>query len=139
MKIIVILILFSSAILYSQTEQSKCKRMRDSLEALYSSEYDSQPMPTVIGSMDSLVQNLKYPPEAKKNKIEGKVLVQVIIDTTGIPMCPKVISKKLGFNCEAEAIKFVMGLRYTPVTVLHKKYFAEIVVPVLFSLKHRAK
>jgi len=50
---------------------------------------DIQPfedMPGLVGGYDLLLSKIKYPEEAIKNNIEGKVIVKVSIDTTGKPI-----------------------------------------------------
>jgi len=42
-------------------------------------------MPEFPGDLNKyLTQNIKYPPEARKNEVEGRVIVKFTIDTTGM-------------------------------------------------------
>ncbi len=56
-------------------------------------------------------QNLKYPPEALKNKIEGAVYITYDIDYKGNVVETKVLSS-LGHGCDEEAIRLVKSLKF---------------------------
>ena len=90
-------------------------------------------MVEIVGGLDSLNQKVIYPSEALKHKIEGKVYVEVFIDTLGHPDCIKVI-KSLGFGCDEEAIRLVKNAKYVPAYVRNKKVKVPVVIPVTFKL-----
>ena len=56
-------------------------------------------------------ENLKYPEEAIKNKIEGTVVIKYAIDYQGKVKDVKVI-KGLGYGCDEEAIRVIKKLRF---------------------------
>jgi len=119
----------------SKDTVSNCQRMHDSLRIFYSADIPFQKMPSIIGGYDSLLLGVKYPKEAFKNKIEGKVSVLIIVDTTGMPMCPKIIGKRLGYGCDQEAIRLVMNAKFSPAMSHDKKKIMQMVVPISFKLK----
>ena len=49
-------------------------------------------------------KNHHYPEEARKNKIEGKVIIQFIINADGTPSDFKVI-KGIGYGCDEGAVE----------------------------------
>src|SRR5688572_16389712 len=49
-------------------------------------------------------KNHRYPEEARKNKIEGKVIVQFIINADGTPSDFKVV-KGIGYGCDEAAVE----------------------------------
>ena len=53
--------------------------------------------------------NLRYPPEAKKNKIGGKVVVRFIVDENGKINSVSLI-KGISKECDAEAIRLVKSM-----------------------------
>ena len=53
-----------------------------------------------------LVSNMKYPQMAIENKIEGKVTVQFIVDTSGVLSDFRVI-KGIGFGCDQEVMRLI--------------------------------
>ena len=62
--------------------------------------------------MNALIkENLKYPPKAIKNKIEGKVHLRYEIDYKGNVVRTSVISS-LGYGCDEEAERLVKLLKF---------------------------
>ena len=59
--------------------------------------------------MRYLSENIKYPPEAAKNDIEGRVIVQFIIDETGQVGEVKVV-RSVSDELDAEAVRVVKTL-----------------------------
>ncbi len=63
-------------------------------------------------AMNTLIkENLKYPPKAIKNKIEGKVHLRYEIDYKGNVVRTSVISS-LGYGCDEEAERLVKLLKF---------------------------
>ena len=83
--------------------------------------------------MDFIKENLKYPEQAQKLGIQGFVIVQFLIDTTGKIINPKVV-RGIGGGCDEEAIRIVKLMpAWTP------GYHNGEPVPVKFSLPIRFK
>jgi TonB family protein len=78
----------------------------------------SEVMPKFDGDLKKyLKQNLKYPPIASENQIEGKVLVQFMIDKNGFidKKTIKIKGNKPGWGLEQEAIRLVSEMpRWIP-------------------------
>ena len=87
----------------------------------------------VVGGIDSLMSGLQYPAEAKANRIEGKVIILITVDTLGIPNDPKII-KGLGFGCDEEAIRLALIANYIPAIINAKKVKSTCMMPILFRL-----
>lgn len=62
-----------------------------------------------VGLMRYMSENIKYPPEAAKNDIEGRVVVQFIIDKTGQVGEVKVV-RPVSEELDAEAVRVVKTL-----------------------------
>jgi TonB family protein len=61
-----------------------------------------------------LEKNVRYPEEALKNKVEGKVTIQFIIGTSGLLTDFKVI-RGIGYGCEDEVIRLIKaGPKWAP-------------------------
>jgi TonB family protein len=56
-------------------------------------------------------EQMKYPPEALKAKVEGSVSVRYTLDYTGKVVDAKV-KKGLGYGCDEEALRVVKLLRF---------------------------
>ena len=93
-----------------------------------------QDMPHFIGGeaemMRFIGENTLYPDSAVKYNIEGKVIVQFIVSSTGEVKDPVIINNvKVGYGCEEEAIRVIMKMpRWTP------GYQNGKAVPVYFRL-----
>ncbi len=72
--------------------------------------------PEYVGGAKAMKQfikeNLKYPKEALKNKIEGTVSIDYKVDNQGKVMSAKVISG-LGYGCDEEALRLVKSLKFS--------------------------
>ena len=63
----------------------------------------------VAGLMRYLSENIKYPPEAAKNDIEGRVIVQFIIDETG-QVGDIQVARPVSEELDAEAVRVVKSM-----------------------------
>jgi protein TonB len=79
-------------------------------------------LPEFPGGMKALGKyvdgkNHYYPEEARKNKIEGKVMIQFIINADGAPSDFKVI-KGIGYGCDEAAVEaFKKMPKWKPATI----------------------
>lgn len=92
---------------------------------------DKKPMP--VGGMESILKNVKYPEDAKKDKIEGKVLVRAFVNENGVVTDAKIEegNNKLLIDAALNAVK---ATKFTPGELKGKKVKAEVVVPIVFKL-----
>lgn len=82
-------------------------------------------------------ENLKYPAEAIAQKLEGRVIVQFIIDRDGSVIEPKVYR---GVNplLDQEAIRVVGSMpKWIPGKFKYELIRCKMVIPVTFSLKDK--
>jgi len=70
-------------------------------------------MPEIKGGLKTIASMIKYPPKAKKEKVQGMVYVQFIVDEKGKVSSEKVI-RSLGAGCDEEALRVVSGLKIKP-------------------------
>ncbi len=89
-------------------------------------------MPKVLSSPDTIKSWIKYPIEALQHGIKGIVYLKLLIDTTGIPICEKVI-KGLPYGCNEAAIKAAQKIRFTPAIKLKRKIRVVVVMPIEFK------
>jgi TonB family protein len=75
-------------------------------------------LPRYLGSKESfrdfVARNLKYPPEALRNKIEGTVHLSYMVDDKG-NVNDITIEHGLGHGCDEEAIRLVRLMKFAPV------------------------
>lgn len=108
--------------------------------------YDSKPDPSVLdeapefpGGTESLrnylVKNLRYPEKAKKEGIEGRVVVRFTVTEDGSIVNVEV-SQSLGGGCDEEAVRVVKAMPYWKPAIKDGKPVAgQYALPISFKLK----
>ena len=78
--------------------------------------------------------NLKYPANAQKAKIEGKVVAQFLVNEDGSITDIK-LTKKLHPQCDNEALRVLkMMPRWTPGIENNKPCRTRVCIPIVFKL-----
>ncbi len=95
--------------------------------------YDQPPMP--IGGFQAIQRNLKYPAIARRAGIEGRVIVNVLIDVDGSVVDAQVLRSLGKSGCDEAAIKAVKSVRWTPAKKKNIPQKVWVAVPVIFKLK----
>lgn len=95
-------------------------------------------MPKFPGGMEALMkhlaQNIKYPSDAQKDKIEGRVIVQMIIDKEGYVTAPQVI-RSVSTSLDAEAIRVLSTLpQWEPGKQRGQTVLVKYTIPITFKL-----
>ena len=84
--------------------------------------------------MKWLTKNLRYPQQAQKKKIEGKVIVQFIVTADG-SMSNLQIIKKLEASCDNEAMRVMrMMPKWKPGVQDGKPCRTMVCIPIVFKL-----
>jgi TonB family protein len=84
--------------------------------------------------MKFLQENVKYPEEAMKNGIQGRVLIQFIVEKDGSISEAKVI-KKVNELLDAEALRVIGEMpKWTPGKQKGQEVRVKFVLPVTFRL-----
>ena len=80
-----------------------------------------------------LKKNTKYPVQAQKARITGRVLVGITVDTSGKVSAIKLI-RGLGYGCDEEALRVVRSMKavWTPGKMNGKPVSQQFTVPVFF-------
>lgn len=95
-------------------------------------------MPQFPGGQSALthfmVDNLRYPPNAKANNVQGFEIVKFLIDTNGIIRNP-VFVQTLDDACDSEALRVISAMpRWTPAKVNGKPVKMYFTLPISFHL-----
>lgn len=81
-----------------------------------------------------LVENIKYPDQAKKDGVQGKVYVSFVVDENGSVQDAKVI-RGVNSELDAEALRVVKLLeKWTPGKEKGKAVKVQFTVPINFAL-----
>ncbi len=79
---------------------------------------------------------MKYPQDARDKDIQGKVIVQFVINTEGNVDRIKILNS-LNPSCDAEVIKIIRSSpKWVPGKMGGKVVNQMFVIPVVFSLSH---
>ena len=90
--------------------------------------------PELIGGMKALQQSVDYPDFAKKAGIEGRVIVQFVVDEKGNVKNPKV-TRGVHKLLNEEAIKAVKDQKFKPGKQRGKPVKVQMSLPVTFRLQ----
>ena len=78
--------------------------------------------------------NLKYPEEALKNKVQGQVVAEFVVDKTGM-VSDALILQGIGSGCDEEAIRLIKAMPvWTPGMQEGKPVAVKMKLPILFQL-----
>lgn len=96
-------------------------------------------MPAFPGGMEAMIQfissNIKYPADAKKQKVDGRVLVNFVVEKDGSITEVKVIKPAFP-SLDAEAIRVVKAMpKWKPGYQRGKAVRVQFTMPINFSLK----
>ena len=96
-------------------------------------------MPEFPGGMEALfkymAENMKYPEDAKKQQVEGRVLVQFSVETDGSVSNTEVLMRVFP-SLDAEAVRVISGMpKWIPGKQNGKVVRVKYTIPVSFRLK----
>ena len=112
----------------------------DGLQGKNSTVYDMvEQAPAFPGGPQAMMQfikdNLQYPQIAKENGIQGRVILQFVVDETGKVTDPKVI-RSIDPSLDTEAIRLVLSMpRWIPGMQDGKAVAVRYTIPVIFKLE----
>ena len=95
--------------------------------------------PEFPGGMEALIkylsENIKYPEQAKKDKIQGKVYISFVVEKDGSVADAKVL-RGIGGGCDEEALRVVNAMpKWTPGKQLGEPVRVQFNLPVVFKLQ----
>lgn len=89
--------------------------------------------PKPIGGITELLSNLRYPPQAKRNKIEGEVQIKVSINEFGFVVGAEVL-KGIGYGCDEAAKSLLLKTQFIPAKEDGKEIPSEAEITIPFIL-----
>lgn len=90
--------------------------------------------PQLIGGMEALNEEVNYPEFARKAGIEGRVIVQFVVDEEGNVQNPEVISG-VHKMLDEEAVRAVKQMKFTPGKQRNNPVKVRMSLPVTFQLQ----
>lgn len=91
-------------------------------------------MPELIGGLAAIQKQIKYPEIAKKAGVEGRVIVQFIVDEQGSVVDPHVV-RGIGAGCDEEAVRAVQQAKFEPGKQRGKAVKVKMSLPITFKLR----
>lgn len=91
-------------------------------------------MPELIGGIQALQQKIKYPEKAQKANIEGRVIIQFIVNKQGGVDDPQVI-RGIGGGCDEEALRVVKQAKFKPGRQRGEPVRVQYSLPIFFKLR----
>ena len=89
-------------------------------------------MPELIGGIKGLQSKIVYPEIARRVGVEGKVIVQAIVDETGKVVSVNTI-KGIGSGCDEVAMDAVRNSKFTPGKQRGKTVKTQVTIPIVFK------
>jgi TonB family protein len=93
-------------------------------------------MPELIGGLQSVQERIAYPEEAQEEGVEGRVVVQFIVNEEGKVEDPKII-RGIGSGCDEEALEAVKAAEFKPGKQRGKNVRVQYSLPVIFKLNNQ--
>ena len=81
-------------------------------------------------------QNLKYPAEAQRKNVQGKVFVKFVVRTDGTTSDMEVL-KGIGYGCDEETKRVIGLLKWIPAKEKGKPVNIYFTMPVSFVLENK--
>ena len=91
-------------------------------------------MPTIIGGLASIIKNIHYTELVKRLDIEGRVVIEILVDKNGEVSEAKVV-KSIFPELDLIALNAVMQVKFTPGLQRGKPVKVRMTIPILFKLK----
>lgn len=90
-------------------------------------------MPELIGGLRALQRAIRYPVMAKNAGIEGRVLVQFVVNERGWVSESKIV-RGIGGGCDEEALRALQTMRFRPGKQRGKPVQVKMTLPITFKL-----
>lgn len=90
-------------------------------------------MPEPAGGIESIQRKIIYPSEARRDKVEGKVIIKVFVDEAGSVRRAEIV-KGIGSGCDEAAIAAVMSSRFRPGRMNGKVVKVQLTISLVFKL-----
>ncbi len=90
-------------------------------------------MPELIGGLESIQREMRYPETARRAGIEGRVYVQFVVDEEGNVAYPRV-TRGIGGGADEEALRVVSQAKFRPAMQRGMPVKVHYTLPIFFRL-----
>jgi len=91
-------------------------------------------MPDLIGGLGEIQKKIRYPEIARKAGVEGRVIIQFVVDESGNVLEPAVV-RGIGAGCDEEALRVVREAKFKPGKQRGKAVKVKMSLPITFKLR----
>ncbi|MCC5940911.1 MAG: energy transducer TonB [Balneolaceae bacterium] len=91
-------------------------------------------MPELIGGLQELQRQVRYPERALRAQIQGRVYIQFIVNERGEVENPRVI-RGIGGGCDEEALRVVSNAKFVPGMQRGRPVRVQYSLPVVFMIR----
>ncbi|MCG8372621.1 MAG: energy transducer TonB [Balneolales bacterium] len=92
-------------------------------------------MPEIKGGLKEFYKQIKYPNQAQRERIEGRVFIKFIVDENGDVKNPEIL-KDIGGGCGEAAIEGIQKVKFTPGRNAGQPVSVYYTLPVTFRLEN---
>lgn len=92
--------------------------------------------PVLVGGIAAVQSQIMYPPLALKAGIEGRVIVQFVIDKNGQVLNPTVV-RGIGGGCDEEAVRAVLKAKFQPGLQRGRPVAVRYTLPITFRINSK--
>lgn len=100
---------------------------------IYEQPKEPDVLSSPVGGMKAIAENIVYPEIAKLNRLEGKVIIKVLVDEQGNVSSTEVVAS-LSIECDQAAVDAIKQVKFNPALKDDKAVKCEVVIPVQFKL-----
>ena len=92
-------------------------------------------MPEIQGGMAAISSKIEYPEMARRAGIEGRVIVQFIVNENGQVENPRVV-RGIGGGCDQEALRVIREVKFKPGMQRGRPVRVQFSLPIVFRLSN---
>jgi TonB family protein len=128
--------LFTSVLIFMacQEQTSSTEKVSESNEILLNVDESAAPAGGMTSFFDYVTSNMKYPEQARKLGVEGKIFIEFTVNTDG-SISDATVKKGIGAGCDLEALRIVKeSPNWVPAKHEGKIVRQKMVLPIVFKL-----
>lgn len=92
-------------------------------------------MPEPVGGMEAIYENMVYPEAARRAGVEGRVIIQFIVDENGQVQDPQVV-RGIGGGCDEAAIEAIRSVEWTVGRQRGRPVRVQFQLPIMFRIQN---
>lgn len=91
-------------------------------------------MPQIVGGMMAIVKKIKYSQEAIANNVEGRVVVEFVVNELGNVVDASIV-RGIGYGCDESALLAITSTKFEVPNTNGQPIRYKMTMPIVFKLK----